>query len=162
MLSHLPKATQLLNDRSKSHVCTMFSFTKSRLPLPAQYELLDTDHACSGHAEPAAQGPALREPTARATRFQQSKEWAGYVAALSEASLLLGRCPRGHHMRKWPQSPHGQAHQVQDGSQDPAHRGHLLGTEADHPHGLHHCLVVALLVAVQDLGEKGLSFPGPH
>lgn len=40
MLSHLPKATQLLNDRSKSHVCTMFSFTKSRLPLPAQYELI--------------------------------------------------------------------------------------------------------------------------
>lgn len=40
MLSHLPKTTQLLNDRSKSHVCTMFSFTKSRLPLPAQYELI--------------------------------------------------------------------------------------------------------------------------
>lgn len=30
---------------------------------------------------------------------------------------------------------------------------HLLGTEANDPHGLQHSLV-ALLIAVQDLGEK--------
>lgn len=53
--------------------------------------------------------------------------------------------------------PRQQAHQVQDGSQDPAHRPHLLSAEADHLHGLHHRPVVAPLLALRGLGERGLS-----
>lgn len=57
--------------------------------------------------------------------------------------------------------PHSQAHQVQDGGQDPVHRAYLLSAEADHLHGFPHCLVVAPLLAVRGLGEKGLSTPPP-
>lgn len=64
----------------------------------------------------------------------------------------------GHH---GPSAP-SRAHQVQNGGQDPAHGVHLLGTEADHPHGFHHCLVVAPLVTVQGLQTEGLSLPVPR
>lgn len=55
--------------------------------------------------------------------------------------------------------PRGQAHQVQNGGQDPVHRAHLLRAEADHPHGLGHRLVGTPLVVVRGLEEKGLSTP---
>lgn len=75
--------------------------------------------------------------------------------------MCLGR-PRSVSSRGGNPAAPGQAHQVQYGRQDPVHGAHLLSTEADHPHGFHHCQVVALLVTLQGLQDEGLSTPGPR